>query len=285
MGYVLVSGLALGAMYALTALVYNTMYSTSKVLNFGAGQFAMVGGIVCAWAMLSLGRPTWEALILVIAAGAIFGWLTELIAVRRVIEDPENHLWVLTTIALSTMTAQGMEMLWGSEPQPFPRLIAQQAGTLLDQKYWLPVGFAVLAAILLELFYRRTMMGKTFVAVAEDEPAARARGISATRVRTLSYVLAGIVGSLSGLAAGQLTFADAHLGLTLTLGGFLALAVGGIGSSVGALIGGLIAGLLASFTSEYFGGEYQRTVALGVLALVLVVIPQGLFGRSKARPV
>ena len=102
MDYVIVAGLALGAVYALTAMVYNTMFSTSKVLSFGAGQFAMVGGISCAWIMLSLHQPLWEAFIVVIVVGALFGAITELVAVRRVLDGSDNHLWVLTTLALAT---------------------------------------------------------------------------------------------------------------------------------------------------------------------------------------
>jgi branched-chain amino acid transport system permease protein len=285
MGYVIVTGLALGAIYALTALVYNTMYSTSKVLSFGAGQFAMVGGIVCAWIMLSLRQPLWVAVIAVIGVGALFGALTEFIAVRRVLDDTDSHLWVLTTIAMATMVEQAMGLVWGWEPAPFPRLFNQPMGTLFDQKYWLPIAVAVAAAVLLEAFYKRTMIGKSFAAVAEDEFAARARGVSSTRVRLLSYVLAGVVGAISGLAAGQMNFADVSLGLRLGLGGFLALAVGGIGSSTGALVGGMFAGLLSSFTTDLFGAQYQNAVALGVLSFVLVVRPQGLFGIRQTRSV
>jgi branched-chain amino acid transport system permease protein len=283
--YVIVAGLALGAIYALTAMVYNTMYSTSKVLSFGAGQFAMVGGIACAWMMLSLRQPLWEALIFVIAVGGLFGLLTEIIAVRRVIDDSASHLWVLTTLALATIVEQGVGLVWGWEPTPFPRLFAQAKGTLLDQKFWFPVAIAVAASLMLELFYKRTMLGKSFLAVAEDEFAARARGVSSTTVRVLSFMLAGVIGALSGLAAGQLTFADASLGARLGLGGFLALAVGGIGSSMGCLVGGLFAGLLNSFTTDLFGAQYQNAVSLTVLSLMLVIRPQGLFGVRHTRAV
>jgi branched-chain amino acid transport system permease protein len=283
--YILVEGLAVGATYALTALVYNIMYSTSKVLNFGAGHFAMVGGILCAWAMLSLHQPFAVALAIVIAMGALFGAVTEFVAVRRVMDGSDSHLWVLTTLALATMVEQGMGLAWGWDPAPFPRLFAQPLGTLLDQKFWLPVAVALVAASLLELFYARTLLGKSFVAVAEDEFAARARGVSSAKVRSLSYVLAGVVGGLSGLAAGQLNFADASLGLRLGLGGFLALAVGGIGSSKGALVGGLFAGLLNSFTTSLVGAPYQNAVALTVLSLMLVLRPQGLFGVRRTRVV
>jgi branched-chain amino acid transport system permease protein len=202
-----------------------------------------------------------------------------------VLDDSDSHLWVLTTLALATIVEQGVGLIWGWDPTPFPRLFSQNQGTLLDQKFWLPVGVAIAAALLLELFYQRTMLGKSFLAVAEDEFAARARGVSATRVRLMSYALAGVVGALSGLAAGQLNFADASLGLRLGLGGFLALAVGGLGSNLGALVGGLLAGLLNSFTTDLFGAQYQNAVALGVLSLVLVIRPQGLFGIMRTRSV
>src|SRR5690606_22090892 len=125
---------------------------------------------------------------------------------------------------------------------------------LLDQKYWLPVAVAILLAIGLELFYRRTLYGKLFVAMSEDIFAARARGIPTDRIRMLSYVMAGALGGLAGFAAGQLTFAYFALGLTLTLNGFIALAVGGLGSNIGALVGGAALGILSSVATYYVGG-------------------------------
>ena len=118
---------------------------------------------------------------------------------------------------------------------------------MLDQKFWLPIATALVMAIGLELFYRRTMYGKLFLAMSEDAFAVRARGISTDRIRVMSYVLSGALGALAGFAAGQLTFAYFALGLTLTLNGFIALAVGGLGSNIGALIGGAALGLPQRF--------------------------------------
>jgi branched-chain amino acid transport system permease protein len=140
-------------------------------------------------------------------------------------------------------------------------------------------------AIGLEFFYRRTMYGKLFLAMSEDAFAARARGVSTDRIRVASYAIAGSLGGLAGFAAGQLTFAYFALGLTLTLNGFIALAVGGLGSNVGALVGGLTLGLLNTFASYYFGGEYQQTIAVGLLMVVLLVKPEGLLGAQNVRPV
>src|SRR5581483_7770515 len=226
------------------------------------------------------------ALALAIAVGALFGLLTELIAIRRVLARSDEHLWLLSTLALATMVSQAVGLWWGTEPKPFPRLIAQDdtAGPL-DQKYWLPVLVALLLAGLLELFYRRTLYGKLFVAMSEDAFAARARGIPTDLVRAASYALAGAMGALAGFAAAQLTFAYFAIGLTLTLNGFIALAVGGLGSNPGALVGGLVLGVLSAVTTYFIGGEFQQTVAVGLLMIVLLVRPQGLFGHPDVRPV
>jgi branched-chain amino acid transport system permease protein len=192
----------------------------------------------------------------------------------------------LSTLALATMVQQAVALWWGTEPKPFPRLIPQGFSSgLADQKYWLPVALAAVLAIGLELFYRRTLYGKLFLAMSEDSFAARARGIPTDRIRALSYVLAGAMGGLAGFAAGQLTFAYFALGLTLTLNGFIALAVGGLGSNVGALAGGAALGILSSVATYYLGGEYQQTISVGLLMLVLLLKPEGLFGARAARVV
>lgn len=282
---VIISGLALGGLYGMTALVYNVMYSTSKVLSFGTGQFAMVGGIVTAWVVLDWHLPTVIGLLACLLSGAVFGWLSEVVAVRRIVAASDEHLWVLSTLALSTMVQEAMAIWWGTDPTPFPRVFPQDFAGNLDQKFWLPIILAVLMAVGLEYFYRHSMTGKLFIAMSEDSFAARARGVATGRMRSISYILAGVLGALSGFASGQLTFADFALGTALGLSGFIALAVGGIGSSVGALVGGAILGMLTSLTTHYFGAQYQKTIAIGLLILLLVVRPQGLFGSMSVRQV
>src|SRR6185295_7075346 len=235
----LITGLATGALYAAAALTYNVMFSTSKVLSVTTGHITMLGGIFGAWFISTLGWPIPLALLGSMVVGAAFGLLTDFIAIRRVLARSDEHLWLLSTLALATMVQQAAGLWWGTEPKPFPRLIPQDfSAGLGDQKYWLPI------AIALELFYRRTLYGKLFVAMSEDAFAARARGIPTGRIRSMSYVIAGAMGGLAGFAAGQLTFANFALGLSLTLNGFIALAVGGLGSNVGALVGGAALGIL-----------------------------------------
>jgi len=283
---VLVSGLATGALFAATALVYNVMFSTSKVLSITTGHIAMLGGVFGAWFITALGLPWIVGLVGALVVGAAFGWLTDVLAIRRVLARSDEHLWLLSTLALATMVQQAVGLWWGTEPKPFPRLIPQDFGAgITDQKFWLPIVVAVAMALGLELFYRRTMYGKLFLAMSEDAFAARARGVPTDRIRAVSYVIAGALGALAGFAAGQLTFAYFALGLTLTLNGFIALAVGGLGSNVGALIGGAALGLLNAFSSYFVGGEFQQTISVGLLMLVLLLKPEGLLGSKNTRPV
>ncbi len=283
---VIVTGLAIGMLYASIALVYNVMFSTSKVLSVTTGHLSMVGGVFGAYIISVLHMHWLWGLLGAVLAGAAFGWLTDILAIRRVLARSDEHLWLLSTLALATMVQQAVGLWWGTEPKPFPRLIPQEFGAgLMDQKFWLPIGMAILMAIGLEFFYRKTMYGKVFIAMSEDAFAARARGVSTDKIRLLSYVLSGALGGLAGFAAGQLTFAFFALGHTLTLLGFIALAVGGLGSNIGALIGGAALGLLNSFASYYFGGEYQQTIAVGLLMVVLLIKPEGLLGAKNVRPV
>jgi branched-chain amino acid transport system permease protein len=283
---VLVSGLASGALFAAAALIYNVMFSTSKVLSVATGHTAMLGGVFGAWFMSSLGLPAAVALLGSVAAGAAFGFVTDFVAIRRVLTRSDEHLWLLSTLALATMTQQVVALWWGTEPRPFPRLLPQgYSAGLADQKYWLPVAVALLLAIGLELFYRQTLYGKLFMALSEDAFAASARGVPTGRLRALSYVMAGSMGGLAGFAAGQLTFAYFALGLTLSLNGFIALAAGGLGSNLGALLGGGALGMLNAIATYFIGGQYQNTVAVGLLMVVLLIKPEGLFGAKVARPV
>lgn len=283
---VILPGLAIGALYAATGIAYNVMFSTSKVLSIATGNLCMLGGIFGAFLIGQLQLPIAVGLVGAIAAGVAFGYLTEIVAIRRVLARSDEHLWLLSTLGLATVVQQSVGLWWGTEPRPFPRVIPQDFSSgLWDQKYWLPIAALIVIAVGMELFVRKTMLGKIFVAVSEDAFAARARGIATDRIRAMSYALAGAVGAFAGFAAGQLTYAYFAVGLILTLNGFIALAVGGLGSTIGAVVGGLALGLLTSVATALVGGQYVNTVAIGLLMVVLLVKPEGLFGSNKVRPV
>ena len=140
---------------------------------------------------------------------------------------------------LALMIQQFTAIEWSTEPQPFPRIVGRGFG--LDEKFWLPL-LACAAVILgLELLYRRTLVGRAFLAIAEDNYAARALGLPERNLRMASFALAGAIAGLAGFAGGQLLLASIANGPMLNFYGFVPVALGGLGNNRGAVVGGLAA--------------------------------------------
>ena len=119
---ILASGLAAGAIYALVGVTYNTMFSTSRVMSFTAGQLAMLGGVFGSMFTLKLGLPIAIGFVLTLLCCAVIGIITEFVAVRPVLKSLDQHLYVLSTLAVSLMTQQLTPTTRRTEPQPFPRI-------------------------------------------------------------------------------------------------------------------------------------------------------------------
>lgn len=281
---IMMNGLAMGAIYALIGIAYNVMYSTSKVMSFTAGHLGMIGAVFGAYFLGVLSLPAWLGIPAALVVGAAVGYVTERVAVRPVLKKIDEHLYVLTTLALAMMLQQAVAVWWGTEPRPFPAIVEGGRGWL-DPKIWLPLATVVAVLAGLEYFYGRTLLGRAFVAVSEDTLAARVLGIADDRVRVASYCLAGAVGALAGLAGGQLLHAFFALGGTLGFYGFVPIAMGGLGSNRGALIGGLALGVLQQAANYAVGGLFVGIVTFAVFIAFLLIIPQGLFGSFATRRV
>ena len=281
---ILASGLAVGAVYALIGITYNTMFATSRVMSFTAGQLGMLGGVLGSLFVLRLGLPLLAGLAATLAACAAVGALTELVAVRPVLKSLEQHLYVLSTLAFALLIQQVTAIEWSTEPQPFPRLLGLGAG-ITDEKYWLPVATCAATIGALEWLYRRTLVGRAFLAVAEDNFAARALGLPERNLRVASYALAGVVGGLAGFSGGELMLAFFANGPLLNFYGFIPVALGGLGNNRGAVIGGLALGLFQQAANFIVGGVFSSVAVFALFIAVLLAAPQGLFGAPVVRRV
>lgn len=282
---ILASGVAVGAVYALVGVTYNMMFSTSRVMSFTAGQLGMLGGVFGSLFMLRLGLPWAAGLALTLAACALIGVVTEIVAVRPVLRTVEQHLYVLSTLAVALMIQQLTAILWSTEPQPFPRLSSGGAGGALDEKFWLPVAACAAVLAALELMYRHTLAGRAFKAIAEDNFAARALGLPERNLRIASYALAGAIGGLAGLSGGALLLAFVGNGPLLNFYGFVPVALGGLGNNRGAVVGGLALGLLQQAANFLVGGIFASVAVFVLFIVVLLAAPQGLSGGRPARRV
>jgi branched-chain amino acid transport system permease protein len=284
-GSILASGLAVGAVYALIGLTYNTMYSTSRVMSFTAGQLGMLGGVFGSLFVLRLDMPMIVGLVLTLAACAIVGLITEIVAVRPVLKSLDQHLYVLSTLALASMIQNSTAILWSTEPQPFPRRFEASSAGLWDEKYWLPIVACIGTMIALEMLYRHTLVGRAFVAIAEDNFVARSIGLPERGLRMASYALAGAIGGLAGFAGGALLLAFVANGHLLNFYGFIPVALGGLGNNRGAIVGGFVLGIFQQAATFLVGGIFVSVAVFAFFIVALLVVPQGLFGAATTRRV
>src|ERR1017187_10784820 len=203
---ILASGLAAGAIYALVGVTYNTMFSTSRVMSFTAGQLAMLGGVFGSWFILRLGMPLMLGFLLTLVGCGIIGMITEFVAVRPVLKSLEQHLYVLSTLALALIIQQVTAIKWETEPQPFPRLFGLGSG-VWDEKFWLPVVASAATIIGLEYLYRHTLVRRAFLAIAAGNLPGQAIGLPERNLRVASYALAGVIGGVAGFSGGELLLA------------------------------------------------------------------------------
>ncbi len=277
-------GLAVGAVYALIGITYNVMFSASRVFSFTAGMLGMLGGVLGALFIAKMGMPAIVGFVLVLACGAVLGLVTEVLTVRPVLKSIEQHLYVLSTLAFALMVQQLTAVEWGTEAQPFPRLIPIGPGWL-DQQFWLPMLACAVTIVGLELLYRKTLIGRAFLACAEDSYAARALGLPETQLRMASFALAGVIGTLAGFTGAEMLLAFFGNQSILNFYGFVPVALGGMGSNRGAVVGGLALGLFQQAANFLVGGIFAAVAVFVVFIIVLLLRPEGLAGASTARRV
>jgi len=281
-------GLAVGAVYALIGITYNVMFSASRVFSFTAGMLGMLGGVLGALFINKWGMNAASGFVLVLACGGVLGLVTEILTVRPVLKSIEQHLYVLSTLAFALMVQQVTAIEWGTEAQPFPRLLPIDAGSAwgrIDQKIWLPLFACAITIVGLEFLYRRTLIGRAFLAIAEDNYAARALGLPETALRLASFAIAGVIGALAGFTGAQMLLAYFGNQPALNFYGFVPVALGGMGSNRGAVIGGLALGLFQQAANFLVGGIFAAVAVFAVFIVVLLLRPEGLAGAATARRV
>jgi branched-chain amino acid transport system permease protein len=281
---IVLSGTAIGCIYALIAVTYNVMFSASRVFSFTAGTLGMLGGVFGSLFITRMGLPVAIGFVLVLVAGALLGIVTEIVAVRPVLKSLDQHLYVLSTLALALMIQQFTAIEWSTEPLPFPRLL-NIARVEFDQQFWLPMLACAFVIVGLELLYRRTLIGHAFLAIAEDNYAARALGLPERRLRMTSFALAGMIGTLAGFAGGEMLLAFFANAPMLTFYGFVPVALGGMGNNRGAAVAGLLLGLFQQTANFLVGGIFASVAVFSVFIIVLLARPNGLVGSPLQRRV
>jgi branched-chain amino acid transport system permease protein len=286
----LIAGVCVGAIYGLVAVGYTVVYNATSVFNLAQGDLVMVA-IMGAYFLLDVVKMAqWQAVPLVIVFVVGLSLFEERTVVRPFLRRSGSFGWFISTLAFSLIVEAVVLLLYGHHPlTPIPTPLSAN-GISVGPLSFVPRQVAVVAGLVviviaLELFYHRTRWGKAMRATAEDRHAASLRGINPDRVSQYAFALGGLVAAITGLLIASITFSDPTVGLSYTLKGFVALAIGGFGSIRGAIVGGLALGIAEQTLDLYWNPGYEVLAGLFVLILVLSIRPQGIFGARRARAV
>ena len=288
-----VSGIALGMIYAVIAFGYQLTVATSGTLNFGQGEALMLGALVGLSLVGTIhGGPYigyWLMIPIVVVFGALQGMFVEWIAVRPALRIKSEFGWIMSTIALAIIFKNVAENIWGKDVLPFPSPLSSEPFTVLGanvQPMQVAVVLGALAIMLaVEIFNRKSIYGKAVVATANDRDAAGLMGINTRMVITFSYALSSATAAFAGALIAPLTLTSATMGASLGLKAFAVAIIGGLTSGMGAIVGGIILGIAETATGFYLSTGYKEVPGLVLLLLVLAVKPSGLFGKAAIKKV
>ncbi|MBO8162528.1 MAG: branched-chain amino acid ABC transporter permease [Brevibacillus sp.] len=284
-----VSGLILGSIYAIIAQGYYITYITTRTLNFGQGDFLMVGallGLTSLGAMTASGIHVYLAAVLTIllisAVMGVLGWGLERAAIR-----PLQHFlsigWILSTVAVSIMLRNIAMLIWGRNVIPFPSPFGSDVyriGEVGITRHELFVAIsAVVIMACLFFFLNRSLLGKALAAVAFNRDAASLMGINPQRMAVLAFALSSALAGIGGILVGPITNTAFFMGATLGLKAFAAAIIGGLENPLGILIGGLLLGVIEQVFS-LFNSAYKDASAIVLILIVLIFMPQGLLGKK-----
>lgn len=283
----LFAGLTTGAVYALAALGFTLIYNASGVINFAQGDFLMLSAMVTA-ALLRQQLPYGGALALGIAVTVLAGLLLYRLAIRPA-GDADVVSLIIITIGASIFLQGLVQVLLGKNQHVLPPFsgdtpVVLLGARVLPQAFWV-LGTAAALVAAVAAFFRFTLLGKAALAVAANKTAAGAVGIPTGRVLQLSFGLSALLGAMAGVVAAPITTTVSDIGLMLGMKGFVAATLGGLGSGLGAVIGGLLVGLLEALVAGYVSSAYKDAVPFVLIIVILLLMPQGLFGRRSTERV
>jgi branched-chain amino acid transport system permease protein len=285
----LVSGTAIGCVYALVALGFVLIYKATEVVNFAQGEILMVGAFLAYTLIVLLGMPFWIGALLAVALTAVFGFFLERVVVRPIVGHPVFAI-VLITIGIGFVARSVASMIpgWGVDthtlPTPFANKTLKVGTIVLSQDHVAIIVLTVALCAALFLFFRFTRLGVAMQATSQNQLAAYYMGIPVKTVFSLIWAISSAVAAFAGILLAPIAFVHANMGF-IGIKAFPAAVLGGFGSIPGSVVGGLIIGVVEALSGFYLPEGFKDIAAYIVLLLVLLIRPQGLFGSTARKKV
>ncbi|WP_085993026.1 branched-chain amino acid ABC transporter permease [Oceanobacillus senegalensis] len=279
----LFNGLTVGSVYSLVALGLTLVYGILHIPNFAHGAIYMIGGYITLTMMVYAGFNYWVAIVVSII---VVGGLSVLM--ERLIFHPLRN-----TISINSMIAAiGMllfleafaQLVWGADyrqmPTPYSQVVNLFGITFTVQRLLIIVA-AIAVMALLYLFLKKTLIGRTIIAMSQNREGAFLVGINANKVAMLTFLLAGAMAAIAASLTSPINLVFPGMGHLVILKAFVIIIIGGMGSIPGAILGGYILGFSESIAATYISGDYKDIIAFVLLIIILSIRPNGIFAKEE----
>lgn len=281
------SGLALGSVYTLVALGFNLTWLTTRAVNFAQGAFVVAGMFIAVFCY-DRGLSAIATFFILAVVGAAVAALEYTVAIMPV-QKRGDHAELVTTVGAMTII-QGIILLFvADDARRVNSLLSEELisvpGGRISPAEFLLIAMAIIISLGVHYWTKSTRSGLAAMGISEDKEAAQILGVNTLRFSYISFMASGVLGFTAALVIGPKTFAIVALAAILTIKGFIALAIGGLGSSLGCLISGLGIGIIELIVARQLGASWQNTAVFIVFITVMLIRPRGLFGEARERAV
>ena len=285
----IINGITLGSIYAIVALGFTLVFGVLGIINMAHGEIFMIGAFIGVLVTSVLGLPLWVAFLSAVIVTAILGYLLEKIALRPLRgKQGVSHLApLISTIGVSILLENLSHHLFGAGNHPFRHSFAQiqiQVGSITIYLVQILI-FAISITLMIVLSYwlSKTKAGKALRATAENLETASLLGVNTKRTITTTVILASALGGIAGILVGMaFNSVNPQMGLYMGLKGLAIIILGGMGNVKGAMVGGLLLGLSETMIVAYGDSGYRDAVAFVAIIFILLIRPQGIFGKKTA---
>lgn len=278
------AGLLSGGIYALLALAYSIIYTTTRVVNFALGELIMVAAMVTFSGAAFWGMPIIAALVIGCAIAVLINLIIKTAALDRLQKlDPITAL--LVTLSFGLLLTTIAQLIWGTGGAKFPDIFGTAKlfylGSLAVTSQDIAIIVIVaIALVVVDVIQRKTILGKSMQAAAEDVEACGVVGLNIGRINAIAFTLAAVLCTVASVLLAPIAGANVYLGTMVGLKGFAAAILGGLTRARSAILGGLIFGIGESLSGYFFGGESKEIVIFVLLMIVLGFRPTGLWGQT-----
>ncbi|WP_019561488.1 MULTISPECIES: branched-chain amino acid ABC transporter permease [Caldimonas] len=276
------NGLTLGGIYSLVALGLTLVYGILHVPNFAHGAFYMAGAYAAFWLITEQGFHYWVGMAGAAVAVALIAVAAERLVFHPLREAPALH-HMIAAIGLLLFLEAGAQAVWGADfhrlPTPYTGIVDIGGATAPVQRLMI-VGAAFALMVALHLFLKKTVIGSTIIAMAQNRQGAALVGIDPNRVAMLTFAISGALAAVAATLYAPINLIYPAMGHLVITKAFVIIILGGMGSVPGAIVGGLIIGFAESFGAFYISPDYKDIIAFALLVVILSLRPEGLLTKG-----